>query len=165
MTFPLKIVIWIGGIALLGATAVDTFAVIGRHVGLPVPGSIEMMQAVVLVSGVIAILVATIQNAHARVKLVVDRLSPAKRSIADRFSNLLTLLFVASLLFGSTWIAWDLRGAHEQSELLGIPWMALRVIASAVLLATCVVLAWRVVFGNKPADGQGTASNSAVGVE
>ena len=163
MSLPLRLIIWTGGLALLAATAIDTFAVIGRHVGLPVPGSIEMMQAVVRVSGVIAMLVATIENAHARVELVVDRLSPARRAVADRLSNLLTLLFFAALLAGSSWIAWDLRGAYEQSELLGIPWLALRVIAGLVLLATCAVLALRVIRGSGRSGG--TPANSAAPVE
>ncbi|WP_137680115.1 TRAP transporter small permease [Aurantiacibacter suaedae] len=145
MSAALRIIIWIGGLALLGATAVDTAAVIGRHVGFPIPGSIEMMQAIVLVSGIVAILVATIESSHARVKLVVSRLAPSRRLLADRLSDLLTLAFVAALLAGSSWIAWDLRHAHEQSELLGIPWMALRIIAGVVLVACCGVLAWRVI--------------------
>ena len=163
MKTPLKLVILVGGVALLAATAIDTFAVLGRHVGIPVPGSIEMMQAVVLVSGVIAMLVATIENAHARVRLVVERLSPGRRAIADRLSNLLSLIFFAALFGGSSWIAWDLRDAYEQSELLGIPWMLLRLIAGLVLLATCAVLAWRVVAGSNRSGG--TPSNSVVDVE
>ena len=163
MKTPLKLVILVGGVALLAATAIDTFAVLGRHVGIPVPGSIEMMQAVVLVSGVIAMLVATIENAHARVRLVVERLSPGRRAIADRLSNLLSLIFFAALFGGSSWIAWDLRDAYEQSELLGIPWMLLRLIAAIVLLATCAVLAWRVVAGSNRSGG--TPSNSVVDVE
>nr|WP_272917858.1 TRAP transporter small permease subunit [Altericroceibacterium endophyticum] len=157
--------LWTGGLALLAATAIDTFAVIGRHIGLPVHGSIEMMQAVVLVSGVIAMIVATIENAHARVKLVVDRLSPRRRALADRLSDFLTLLLFASLLAGSSWIAWDLRDAYEQSELLGIPWMLLRVIVGLVLLATCGVLTIRVFRGARVRRDElsgGTASNSAV---
>ena len=48
MSGPLKAAIWLGGIALLAATAIDTLAVIGRHLGIPVTGSIELMQAAVL---------------------------------------------------------------------------------------------------------------------
>ena len=152
MNRGLWLTVLIGGIALLAATAVDTLAVIGRYVGAPIQGSIELMQAVVLVSGIIALLVSTVENSHARVKLVVSRLSPRQRLLADRLSDLLTLLFMAALLAGSSWIAWDLRNAHEQSELLGIPWMALRLIAGLVLLACCGVLAKRVVFPQ--VDGQ-----------
>ena len=145
MSLAMRMIVLIGGLALLAATTVDTLAVIGRHVGLPIPGSIEMMQAIVLVSGIVAILVATVESSHARVKLVVNRLPPHLREVADRLSDLLTLAFIAALLVGSGWIAWDLRDAHEQSELLGIPWMALRIVAGVVLLACCGVLGSRVI--------------------
>ena len=163
MKASLRYVILTGGAALLAATAIDTFAVVGRHVGLPVPGSIEMMQAVVLVSGIIAMLVATVENAHARVKLVIDRLPADRRALADRVSNIFTLAFFIALLVGSSWIAWDLRDVYEQSELLGIPWMALRIVAGLVLLATCGVLVRRVLVGSDVSGG--TPSNAVMEVE
>ena len=141
--------------ALLAATAVDTLAVIGRHVAMPLTGSIEVIQAAVLLSGVIAMLVATVQNVHARVRLVIDRLPAGKRRVADRLSDLLTLAFFAALLVGSGWIAWDLRSAAEESELLGIPWMALRMIAAVILLVTCGVLAWQVLRGSAALSARG----------
>ncbi|OYX47706.1 MAG: hypothetical protein B7Y87_00180 [Sphingomonadales bacterium 32-64-22] len=158
MSLAMRMIVLIGGFALLAATAVDTLAVIGRHVGLPIPGSIEMMQAIVLVSGIVAILVATIESRHARVKLVVNRLPPHLRVLADRLSDLLTFLFIAALLVGSGWIAWDLRDAHEQSELLGIPWMALRIIAGVVLVTCCCVLGSRVI---SPQRRAGRADDAA----
>lgn len=137
--------IWIGGAALLAATAIDTLAVIGRHIGLPITGSIELMQAAVLLSGALALVISSLDDAHARVKLVVDRLSPRLRGIVDRVSDGASLLFVAALLAGSGWIAFDLRGGHEQSELLGVPWWLLRAIANACLLAIVLILGWRIV--------------------
>lgn len=139
-----SIVVLIGGLALLAATAIDTLAVIGRHVGAPVQGSIELMQAAVLVSGAVAILISTMDMAHARVRLLVARLSPRRRIVADRLSDLLTLIFYLALLVGSSWIAWDLRAAHEQSALLGIPWMILRIVAGLCLLTACGSLIWRI---------------------
>ncbi|CDO34912.1 TRAP transporter small permease subunit [Novosphingobium sp. KN65.2] len=145
MTLSSKIVIWLGGAALLAATAIDTLAVLGRHLGLPVTGSIELMQAAVLVSGSIGLLVSTIYRSHARVRLIVDRLPPSWRSIADRCSDGLTLLFVLALLAGSVWLSVDLWNAHEESELLGVPWRVLRLFANACLLAICAVLTLRIV--------------------
>lgn len=140
-----QLAIWGGGAALLAATAIDTVAVIGRHVGIPVAGSIEMMQVAVLIAGSIGLLIATLDRAHARVKLLSDRLSPLWRDRAERLSDLITLLFVLALLAGSVWLAADLWGGHEQSELLGIPWSVLRAIANICLLVVAVILAWRVV--------------------
>ncbi|MBN2320552.1 MAG: hypothetical protein JXR49_15850, partial [Acidobacteria bacterium] len=50
-TFLLNVWKWLfylGGIALLFAMAVDTLAVAGRHIGMPLPGSIELVQAAIL---------------------------------------------------------------------------------------------------------------------
>ena len=138
-------IIWIGGLALLMATLIDTIAVIGRHVGLPLTGSIELMQAAILVSGGIALLVATLDSAHARVRLLVDRLPDGARQVADRVSHDLSLAFFLFLLAGSAWIAWDLRDGHEQSELLGVPWALLRLTALACLFATSLVLGYRIL--------------------
>ncbi|MEN7535581.1 TRAP transporter small permease [Aurantiacibacter flavus] len=144
-----SIIVWIGGAALLAATAIDTLAVIGRHVGLPLIGSIELMQGAVLVSASIGIIVATLDGSHARVRLLIDRLRPTARKIADRLSDTLTLIFVLCLLAGSTWLAADLWDAHEQSEMLGVPWALLRLFANICLVVTSAALVARIVRGAK----------------
>ena len=144
------IVIWIGGIALLAATFIDTIAVIGRNIGVPLMGSIELMQAMVLVSSAVGIVIATLESSHPRVHLVVDRLRPRLRRLADRLSDGLMLIMVLCLLGGSVWLAADLWDAHERSELLGVPWALLRLIANACLLATALILAVRLVRSPRP---------------
>lgn len=134
-----RMLIWLGGGALLAATAVDTFAVIGRHIGLPLTGSIEMMQPLVLVSGSVGLVVATLFSSHARVKLLVDRLNPRARAIADRGSDLLSVLFFAALLAGSTWIAMDMWSGHERSEMLGVPWRWMRLFANGCLVMAAFI--------------------------
>ena len=67
MSVAKTIAIWVGGGALLAATAIDTFAVIGRQIGLPLRGAIELIQAAVLVAGCIALVLATHVDRHARV--------------------------------------------------------------------------------------------------
>lgn len=148
MSKPMSVVVWIGGIALLLAVAIDTIAVIGRHIGLPLTGSIELMQAVILVAGCLALVVATVEQSHARVRLVVDKLSEGHRRVADRLSDALTLLFFLPLLAGSAWLAADLWNSHEQSEWLGISWRVLRLIANLCLLSVAALLIRR-VFGKR----------------
>ena len=138
----------IGGCALLAATAIDTLAVIGRHIGLPVRGSIELMQAMVLVSGATSIVLATIAGSHARVKIIVDRLQGLPRSIADRASSLMTALFFLLLLCGSLWLAADLWASHEMSEVLGVPWRWMRLFANICLLAG-LLITLRLVMGRR----------------
>ena len=145
MTRSLRAAIWLGGIALLAATAIDTLAVIGRHLGIPVTGSIELMQAAVLVSGALGLTIATIVQSHARVRLFVDRLSPPAQTFADRLSDALSLIFFLALFAGSLWISIDLWDAHEKSEILGVPWRLLRLFANACLIIAAASLALRIV--------------------
>lgn len=140
MSRPLKAAIWLGGIALLAATAIDTLAVIGRHLGIPVTGSIELMQAAVLVSGALGLTIATIVQSHARVRLFIDRLSPSAQVLADKLSDALSLIFFLALLVGSAWISIDLWDAHEKSEILGVPWRLLRLFANACLIIAAASL-------------------------
>ena len=126
----------LGGFALLLAMAVDALAVIGRHIGVPLLGSIELVQAAVLVSGSIALLVATLADAHARVHLLADRLPATWQNVLLRTGHLLACLLFLALMASSMWIATDLWQGNEQSELLRIPYRPLRIVA---IVATAAV--------------------------
>ena len=143
----MRLMVWLGGGALLMATAIDTLSVIGRHIGWPVHGSIELIQPAVLVAGVLALLAATLAAGHACVHIVLDRLPPALRGQAKRFGALVTALFFAGLLAGSWWIMADLWSAHEVSELAGVPWRWMRLFANLCLGATVIVLLGQVLRG------------------
>jgi len=134
-----RLAVWTGGAALLVATAIDTLAVIGRNVGLPVVGSMELVQAAVLISGVFGLIFATAGDEHAQVRIVTDRLG-RWRSSAAIVGPLSMALFFIALLFGSAWLALDLWDGHERSELLGVPWGVLRLIANFGFVA-CIAVA------------------------
>jgi hypothetical protein len=55
-------------------------------------------------------------------------------------SRLAAALLFLALAWGSIWIAADLWTGYERSELLGVPWRALRLIANLGLLS-CVAIA------------------------
>lgn len=144
-----NVLIWIGGLALLVACATDVLAVIGRHVGIPVRGSIELVQASVLVAGGVALIIATQVGSHARVHLVIDRIGLDWRQRINRASALLGALFITCTLIGCLWISVDLWNSQEVSELLGLPYRVLRLIANLCLLL--VAIAWlRKAFERKP---------------
>lgn len=130
---------WTGGAALLAATAVDTISVIGRQVGFSVHGAIELIQAAVLVAGAIALIAATVANNHARVRILVERLGQARPSV-ERIGDALSVVFLAALLVGSTWLAADLWSSHEVSEIAGVPWRWLRLLANLALVAMIIVV-------------------------
>lgn len=129
------VLVIVGGGALLVAMAVDGLAVIGRHVGWPLLGSIEAVQAAVLVAGAVALLVATLANRHARVHLLVDRCPPALVHALHVAGALLGAALFLALAFASAWIASDLWSGHEESEWLHIPYAPLRVLTVASALS------------------------------
>ena len=133
------LLVWIAGGALLAAVAVDTLAMIGRQIAIPLIGSIEIVQAVVLFAASGGLIIATLDGAHARVNLVLERLSPLWRERVQRLHALAGVLLFAALLAGSAWIAADLWNGHEESELLRIPYRPLRM-ALAVSLAVLLLM-------------------------
>jgi TRAP-type C4-dicarboxylate transport system permease small subunit len=139
-----RLAVWTGGAALIAATAIDTVAVIGRNLGLPVVGSIELVQAAVLVSGMFGLIFATAGDDHARVRILTDR-HDRGRTFADVVGPLSMAAFFAALLTGSVWLAADLWNGHERSELLGVSWRGLRLIANFGL-AACIVIALAALF-------------------
>lgn len=119
----------VGGGALLAAMGTDAVAVLGRHLGVPLRGSIELVQWAVLVAGVAGLWVATREAVHASVHLLVDRLPEHLRDPVRRAGLALGALLFAALCAASAWIAADLWHGHEESEWLRLPWRPLRVLA------------------------------------
>ncbi len=135
---------YLGAAALLFAVAVDAIAVIGRHIGKPLLGSIELMQASILIASSVAIVSATLADKHAVVHLLIARLSPRVRAAMERFHAALCALFFLALTAGGVWIAHDLRAAHEESELLHIPYGPLRIVSIVSVAAVALIYAARI---------------------
>jgi len=141
------LLVWAGGAALLAAMAIDTIAVAGRNLGTPIIGSIELVQAAVLVSGTVALVLATLHGGHARVRLLTDRLRDMPRQVLATASRLASVILFAALAWGSIWLAVDLWGGHESSEVVGVPWRVLRLIANAGFVACTVIALARLARG------------------
>lgn len=127
----------LGGIGLLGATASDALAVAGRHAGLPLLGSIELVQVMVVLLGTSAMLIATLTGGHASVHIVTERLRlPAKERLA-RIAALVSAGVFLMLAAGSIMVAYDLWNGHEETEMLQLPmrWLRLLWIVFAIMIA------------------------------
>lgn len=135
----------VSGLPLLAAMATEFLAVLARNTGWNIVGSIELVQALILLSSSGAIVIATLSRSHAKVT-VLSRLYSGHTGRALR-----TLLAIASAIFflalaaGSTWVALDMWHAYERSELLGVPYLPLRVVVSISMLAVAVMYASRLV--------------------
>jgi TRAP-type C4-dicarboxylate transport system permease small subunit len=126
----------IGSAAMLGAMATEALAVVGRHTGVPFVGSIELVQACVVVATSSAIVAATVLGAHARVHLLTERLGPTARGVLYRLADLLSAALFAVLAGGSIWIATELWTGDERTSLLHLPIAALRVFWCAAAALT-----------------------------
>lgn len=129
------ILTWTGGTALIATALLDSIGVAGRHLGLPLHGVIELVQAAILIAGSVALVAATAADSHAKVHLLVDRLSPTAKRWSGMASHLLSALLAAALLAGGLWLSADLWHGHEISELMGVPYKVLRIIANLSLFA------------------------------
>src|SRR5262245_50415190 len=92
-----------GSAGLLLAMGLDTAAVLGRVLGRPLLGSIELIQACVVIAASSALVGATLAGSHASVHVITERLAPLRRRALRRFSQLLCALFFAWLLGASIW--------------------------------------------------------------
>lgn len=143
-----------GAIGLMGAMLGDSIAVAGRHLGIPFLGSIELIQLFIVLAAASAIAYASLGATHAVVDLVFQRLPISAQRIASGLAAFLGFLFLAALVAGSGWIAWEYRDAGERTELLGIElkwlrlfWLGCAFIAAGAMLAP--------LFGKKPPEDAG----------
>jgi TRAP-type C4-dicarboxylate transport system permease small subunit len=137
------VLFYIGAGGLLIAMTVEAIAVAGRQIGVPLLGALEIIQTAILLAASAAMLSATLADAHATVRLLVERLSPAAQNWLHRGA-----LLVASLLFGclavaAGWLTIDAWSEFEHSELLRIPYRPLRLIVVVMTSAIAIVFAWK----------------------
>jgi TRAP-type C4-dicarboxylate transport system permease small subunit len=132
-----RICFWVGAAGLLIAMAVDALAVVGRHARVPLLGSIEIVQACIVVAASAAMVGATLSRGHAAVHILLERIPFAARRALERFADLMGAVTAALLFAGSIWIVADLWGGHEHTEILRMPVKPLRLFwcASALLMA------------------------------
>jgi TRAP-type C4-dicarboxylate transport system permease small subunit len=138
---------YVGAAALLFAMGADASAVLGRHLGVPLLGSIELVQAGILLAASASMVSATLAERHAVVHLLINRLSPEARTALQWVHSAICCLFFGALAAGSIWIAFDLRGGHEESELLRIPFAPLRIVSILALLGLMLIYARRICKG------------------
>lgn len=134
-----RFVVILGGSALVGAMAVDFLAVIGRQTGTPLLGSIELVQILIGISGAMALLVATLNDSHAVVRLVLANIAARHAAVLQRINALAATLFFTALSAGSAWILFEFWNSHEETELLRLRLWPLRVLIVVALAATALL--------------------------
>lgn len=125
----------IGAVALLLAMATDALAVAGRHIGFTFLGAIEIFEACVVVAATSAIVIATIDGTHARVRILLEQVGKRTARGLDRAADAVGAVIFLVLIAGSIWLAADLWNGHEVTEVLNLPvrWLRVFWIGGAVL--------------------------------
>jgi TRAP-type C4-dicarboxylate transport system permease small subunit len=137
------VLFYTGSVGLLGIMTVESIAVIGRHVGMPVLGALELAQASIVPAACAAMLIATLAGAHAAVHMLTDRMPPAARNFTVRAGSLLAAVFFAALAAGAFWLAGEFWNSFEHSEVLHIPFRPLRALVALSALALSAVFLHR----------------------
>lgn len=143
---PRGLLFYAGSAGLLCVMLVEAAAVIGRHVGIPVMGALEIVQVAIVPAACAGMLIATLRGAHAAVHMVTARLPTRIRLWTARIGGLLAGLFFAALCGGAAWLGADFWNSYEQSEVLHIPFRPLRLLVAltaAALAAAFVAGAYR----------------------
>jgi TRAP-type C4-dicarboxylate transport system permease small subunit len=118
---------------------VETAAVIGRRIGVPVTGALELAQAAIVPAACAAMLIATLHGAHAAVHMLTDRMPGSARRWALGVGSMLAALCFAALCIGSAWLAAEYWNSFEQTEVLHIPFRPLRALVTLAAAALAVV--------------------------
>ncbi len=113
--------LWFGGAALFLAAATDFASVVGRHIGVNLFGSTEIVQ--LLIVGIVsaALVSATLHGTHAAVHLLAARLNPRLKRLQHRLSEAVTVCVLLAMLAGSAYVFVLLLPLDERSDLLGLP--------------------------------------------
>ncbi len=131
----------LGAIGLVGALLSDASAVVGRNLGHPLLGSIELVEGFIVLAAGSAMVGATLSGNHATVHILLERLSPRGRRVLETFAALLAAIAFGVLFVGSAWLTADLWHGQEQTELLGVPLKPLRLFwCAAALIMTGLFL-------------------------
>ncbi len=145
-----QLVVILGGTALVGAMGVDFLAVIGRQTGTPLLGSIELVQILIGISGAMSLLVATLNNSHAVVRLLLANITERSAAVLQRINALAATLFFIALAAGSAWIMLEFWNSHEETELLRLPLWPLRVLIVVAMSVTALLFLRKALHRSAP---------------
>lgn len=131
--------------------AADFAGVVGRAIGWNPLGLVEVVQVCVVGAISAALVMATLEGAHAAVHMLTGRLPPRLRQVLGRLSDGLGALLFASLAAGSAWMLSDTWALDERTDVLGLP-VAPERIACLVALSWVALLFLISVFRRRADD-------------
>lgn len=138
-----RFLIIVGGGALFIVMLIEVVAIVGRLIGWPLLGAIELAQWLIAISGSLSLLVATLYGSHAIVMLITNNLSHTNSNFVYRVGALLCALFFIFLWIGSMWLTKDLWMAFEESEIFHLPFKPLRILVSVITMLVAIAFVYQ----------------------
>lgn len=125
----------LGTCGLSLAALTDFVGVVGRHLGHPIGGTIEVFRVCSAVVVSAAIVLATISGTHASVHVLVQRMSAIWQDRSRRAGSVIAAAMFAAICVASVWLLVLTARGREETFLLNIPLWPFRVV-------WCVASAW-----------------------
>lgn len=148
---PRGLLFYVGSAGLLCMMLVEAVAVVGRRVGIPVTGALEIVQAAIVPAACAGMLISTLRGGHAAVHMLTGRLPQAARRRIEQLGAALAALFFAAMCGGAVWLAMEFWNSYEQSEVLHIPFRPLRMLVALTAAALTLVFLRGMYRPGKPA--------------
>jgi len=146
-----SLLFYIGAAGLMTMMVIETAAVIGRRIGIPVTGALEIAQVAIVPAACAAMLIATLRGAHAAVHMLTDRMPESAQRWAFGLGSVLAGMCFAALAAGSAWLAMEYWNSFEESEVLDIPFRPLRALVTLAAAALSLVFFQRAMRPRKGA--------------
>ena len=137
-----RVALWIGSAGLLIAMAIDTCSVLARQMGFVLVGNVELIQPCITAAIAAALVLATLQQAHATVHLFTSHMTPVWQRRLGWLGGVATTVALALLAVGCGWIAIELWPLDERSDLLQLPVAPARWLWCGALTLAALLEAW-----------------------
>ena len=111
----------LGAIALMGMTLVTCADVVGRYLGHPIFGSVEIVGFLATLAVALALPYTHEMKGHIGVEILVNTLSEKKQALFDLGTNLISVLLFAVVTWRMTRYAGTFRDSGEVSMSLEFP--------------------------------------------
>lgn len=143
----------IGACALVAIMLTVSISVAGRHLGIPVPGSIEIAELLIVVVASASFIYATLKNKHASANFFVEHVSIQTRRYLVRLQSVFSTILGIALCIGNFWLIIDVWYLHEVSFLLEIPIVPFRIIWLCATFIVTVRLFLHLISPNTEVSG------------
>ncbi len=131
----------VGYVTVLAMMLIVTLDVAGRYLlNRPIIGSYEVVEYLMAVSVFVAYATGQIDGSHIRIDILVGKLSPRGRAVADTIAFFLMLLVLLAFVWGDFTQVIQVWNTNQISQVLFIPRWPFQLATAVALVVFCFVV-------------------------